>query len=66
MAASPYTKASRRDGVNLLPDDLSAEGVAKAWQAIDDQRGMRELKMGFEQASKLAMKAATNLGVDLS
>jgi NAD(P)-dependent dehydrogenase (short-subunit alcohol dehydrogenase family) len=59
-------KGFETDGVNLLPENLSAEGVADAWQAIDDQRGMKELKMGFEQASKLAMKAATNLGVDLS
>mgnify|MGYP001548234585 FL=1 len=59
-------KGFETDGVNLLPEHLSAEGVAEAWQAIDDERGMKELKMGFEQASKLAMKAATNLGVDLS
>jgi NAD(P)-dependent dehydrogenase (short-subunit alcohol dehydrogenase family) len=59
-------KGFETDGVNLLPEHLSAEGVADAWQAIDDERGMKELKMGFEQASKLAMKAATNLGVDLS
>jgi NAD(P)-dependent dehydrogenase (short-subunit alcohol dehydrogenase family) len=59
-------KGFETDGVNLLPENLSAEGVADAWQAIDDERGMKELKMGFEQASKLAMKAATNLGIDLS
>jgi NAD(P)-dependent dehydrogenase (short-subunit alcohol dehydrogenase family) len=59
-------KGFETDGVNLLPEHLSAEGVAEAWQAIDDERGMKELKMGFEQASKMAMKAATNLGVDLS
>ena len=59
-------KGFETDGVNLLPEQLSAEGVAEAWQAIDDERGMKELKMGVEQASKLAMKAATNLGVDLS
>jgi NAD(P)-dependent dehydrogenase (short-subunit alcohol dehydrogenase family) len=59
-------KGFETDGVNLLPEHLSAEGVADAWQAINAERGMKELKMGFEQASKLAMKAATNLGVDLS
>jgi NAD(P)-dependent dehydrogenase (short-subunit alcohol dehydrogenase family) len=59
-------KGFETDGVNLLPEHLSAEGVADAWQAIDDERGMKELRMGFEQASKLAMKAATNLGIDLS
>jgi len=59
-------KGFETEGVNLLPSQLSAEGVADAWQAIDDEKGMKELKMGFEQASKLAMKAATNLGIDLS
>jgi len=59
-------KGFETDGINLLPEHLSADGVAEAWQAIDDERGMKELKMGFEQASKMAMKAATNLGVDLS
>ena len=59
-------KGFETEGVNLLPTHLSAEGVADAWQAINDERGMKELKMGFEQASKLAMKAATNLGIDLT
>jgi NAD(P)-dependent dehydrogenase (short-subunit alcohol dehydrogenase family) len=59
-------KGFETSGVNLLPDRLSPEGVAEAWAAIDNESGMQELKMGFEQASKLAMKAATNLGIDLS
>ena len=59
-------KGFETEGINLLPERLSPEGVAEAWAAIDDEHGMRELRMGFEQASKLAMKAATNLGVDLS
>ncbi|MDH3440807.1 MAG: SDR family NAD(P)-dependent oxidoreductase [Gammaproteobacteria bacterium] len=59
-------KGFETDGVNLLPGNLSAEGVADAWDSITDESSMRELKMGFEQASKLAMKAATNLGIDLS
>jgi len=53
-------------GVNLLPDKLSAEGVAEAWGAIDGEDGMQEYRTGFEQASKLASKAAQNLGIDLS
>ena len=53
-------------GVNLLPDNLSAEGVAGAWAALDDEAGMQELASGFEQSSKFAVKAAENLGVDLS
>ena len=59
-------KGFETDGVNLLPEKLSAEGVADAWGSITDESAMKELKMGFEQASKLAMKAATNLGIDLS
>lgn len=59
-------KGFETDGVNLLPENLSAEGVANAWGSITDESSMKELKMGFDQASKLAMKAATNLGIDLS
>ena len=59
-------KGFETDGMNLLPAKLSPEGVRDAWDALNDESGMRELKMGFEQASKLAIKAATNLGVDLS
>lgn len=59
-------KGFETDGINLLPENLSAEGVADAWISITDESRMKALKMGFEQASKLAMKAATNLGIDLS
>jgi len=59
-------KGFETDGINLLPENLSAEGVADAWNSITDESRMKALKMGFEQASKLAMKAATNLGIDLS
>ena len=59
-------KGFETDGINLLPENLSAEGVADAWGSITDESRMKALKMGFEQASKLAMKAATNLGIDLS
>jgi len=59
-------KGFETDGVNLLPDNLNADGVADAWNAIDDDAGMKELQTGFEQASKLTMKAATRLGIDLT
>jgi NAD(P)-dependent dehydrogenase (short-subunit alcohol dehydrogenase family) len=59
-------KGFETDGLNLLPGKLSAEGIRDAWDAINDESGMQELKMGFDQASKLAIKAATNLGIDLS
>jgi len=59
-------KGFETDGVNLLPDNLSADGVAAAWDAIESESAMKELQSGFEQASKLTMKAATKLGIDLS
>ena len=59
-------KGFETDGVNLLPDRLTPEGVAEAWASIDDESGMKELQMGFDQASKLTMKAATKLGIDLT
>jgi len=59
-------KGFETEGINLLPANLSPEAVAAAWSTIDNEAGMRELRTGFDQASKLAMKAATNLGIDLS
>ena len=53
-------------GVNLLPDKLSADGVAAAWEAISNEDNMQELKAGFEQTSKYALMGAANLGIDLS
>lgn len=59
-------KGFETDGVNLLPDELTADGVAAAWPDIDDEAGMKEFKSGFEQSSKFAVKAADKLGIDLS
>lgn len=59
-------KGFETGGVNLLPDALSAEGVRAAWDAINDETDMHELQSGFEQTSKLAVKGAENLGLDLS
>jgi NAD(P)-dependent dehydrogenase (short-subunit alcohol dehydrogenase family) len=59
-------KGFETDGVNLLPKKLSAEGVADAWAAINDEKGMRELQGGFEQVGKFAQQGAANLGLDLS
>ncbi|MDH3336417.1 MAG: SDR family NAD(P)-dependent oxidoreductase [Gammaproteobacteria bacterium] len=59
-------KGFETDGVNLLPDKLTPEGVAAAWSALDDESGMKELTTGFEQSSKFATKAARSLGIDLS
>ncbi len=59
-------KGFETDGVNLLPDELTPDGVAAAWKDIDDEAGMKEFKSGFEQSSKFAVKAAEKLGIDLS
>ncbi len=59
-------KGFETDGVNLLPDKLSPEGIAEAWSAIDDEAGMSELQGGFEQIGKFALKGAANLGIDVS
>lgn len=59
-------KGFETDGINLLPDKLSPEGVAAAWAAIEDESGMREFEGGFEQIGKFAMKGAANLGIDVS
>jgi NAD(P)-dependent dehydrogenase (short-subunit alcohol dehydrogenase family) len=58
-------KGFETDGINLLPDKLSAEGVAAAWAAIDDESNMKEFQGGFEQIGKFAIKGATNLGIDV-
>jgi len=59
-------KGFETDGVNLLPDNLSADGVAAAWDAINNEDNMQELKSGFEQTTRYALKAAASLGIDLS
>jgi len=59
-------KGFETDGVNLLPDNLSADGVADAWNLINDENGMKELQGGFEQTTKLALKGAENLGIELT
>jgi len=59
-------KGFETEGINLAPEQLSAEGVAAAWDRITDQGSMRELKAGFEQTQKFAAQAAERLGLDLS
>lgn len=59
-------KGLETEGINLLPDKLTPEGVANAWEAINDEQNMRELQGGFEQTGKFAMKGAANLNLDLS
>jgi len=59
-------KGFETEGVNLLPDDLSAEGIAKAWERINDQNGMRELQNGAQQTEKFALQGAKALNINLS
>jgi len=54
------------DGISLLPDKLSPEGIAAAWEAITNEDGMKRFASGFEQASKFAIKSAEKMGIDLS
>jgi NAD(P)-dependent dehydrogenase (short-subunit alcohol dehydrogenase family) len=53
-------------GVNLAPDNVTADGVADAWEAINNEDGMREYKAGFEQGEKFTVQGAKALGVELS
>jgi NAD(P)-dependent dehydrogenase (short-subunit alcohol dehydrogenase family) len=58
-------KGYETEGVNLAPDNLSPDGVAAAWDRINDQAGMRELKAGYEQTEKFASQGAEKLGLEL-
>ena len=53
-------------GVDLLPGDVSPEGIAAAWDTINDEAGMKEFTGGFEQTGKFAQQGAEQLGLDLS
>ena len=55
-------KGFETEGLSLLPDDVSAEGISAAWDNIDDTNGMREFQVGFEQPEKFAKQAAAKLG----
>lgn len=59
-------KGFETEGLSLAPENVSAEGIAAAWDAINNEAGMRELPSGFEQPTKFAMQAAQKLGLDLS
>lgn len=53
-------------GVSLLTGDLSAEGIAAAWDTINSEEGMQELTGGFQQTQKFAAQGAKSLGIDLT
>ncbi len=59
-------KGFETEGVNLAPDRLTADGVAEAWAAINNEESMRELQAGFEQTGKFAQQGAQALGIKFS
>ena len=59
-------KGFETEGVNLAPDNVTPEGVARSWDRIVDTAGMRELQAGFEQTGKFAQQGAKALGIELS
>jgi len=56
-------KGFETEGMSLLPDDLSPEGIAAVWDELNDEQGMRELGSGFEQPGKFAEQATKKLGI---
>ena len=58
-------KGFETEGINLHPDSLNPEGVAKNWHAISSEEGMNELQTGAEQTEKFAKQAVKNLGIKL-
>ena len=59
-------KGFETEGISLLPDDVSPEGVAAAWEKLNDETAMKELGAGFEQPGKFAEQAARKLGLKLA
>ena len=58
-------KGFETEGINLHPDSLNPEGVAKNWHAISNEEGLNELQTGAEQTEKFARQAVKNLGIKL-
>lgn len=59
-------KGFETEGVNLLPGNATPEGIASAWESINDEAAMKEFTGGFEQTGKFAKQGAEKLGLDLS
>ena len=53
------------NGVSLLPDEVTPEGVAEHWNEIADVEGQQALEMGGLQTQKFLTQAATKLGIQL-
>ena len=52
-------------GMSLLPNDISPEGIAAAWETMNDETGMKEFTSGFEQPGKFVQQGAEALGMEL-
>ncbi len=59
-------KGFETEGVNLAPDQLTPEGVAQAWEAINNETGMHNFQYGIQASQKFALQGAKALGIDLS
>ncbi len=59
------TKVYETQGVTLVDDDLTPEGVASAFERITDTQGQEELTQAFQQTGKYAENAAKARGIDL-
>jgi NAD(P)-dependent dehydrogenase (short-subunit alcohol dehydrogenase family) len=59
-------KGFETQGLSLLGSELSAEGIAAAWEDINSEKGMQELTGGFQQTQKFAAQGAAALGIDLA
>lgn len=59
-------KGFETEGINLLPENLSAEGVAEHWQSIINEERMEETQNGARQTEKFAIQGAKNLGLNLN
>ena len=59
-------KGFETEGINLLPENLSAEGVAEHWQSIINEERMEETQNGARQTEKFAIQGDKNLGLNLN
>ena len=49
----------------MLPDNVTPEGIAQQWHAINSETGMRELQFGSQQMEKFIKQGAAKAGVNL-
>jgi len=51
--------------VSLLPNDVSPEGIAAAWETMNDETGMKEFTSGSEHLGEFVRQGAEKLGMEL-